>query len=472
MSADDHRGIDAGAIYLPRFRLSTDTITEAWGLSHASGIDRTAVPSADEDAVTMAIAAAERVLEQTSVDRGTIETVAFATTSPPLEEDASSGRLVRALDLPADCETASFTGSTIAGASALSRALDSCGPSLVVTADCPVGRLADDDHRLGAGAAAFLVVDDAAVPVVSTGWHADERPGVRYRRAGSRTVENLGVTNYERAAVTETVGTAVKNLEVDLESVSAVAFHQPDGGIPYRISRELSVDSDVVSHGTVVDRIGDAGAATVPIGLLLALGETDGQTSAAFFGSGSAAAFLFEGSLSVHGLDDLEEGVDLSYAQYLRERGHVVSGEVAGGGANVSVPNWQRSLDQRYRLVAGRCSDCGALSLPPEGACQSCHARDGFDLVELERTGEVEAVTVIGQGGSPPEFTEQQQRAGSYAAAIVTLTDGEETVRLPAQITDTDPQSVDVGDTVHATVRRIYEQEGVPRYGVKFVPLD
>jgi hypothetical protein len=27
-----------------------------------------------------------------------------------------------------------------------------------------------------------------------------------------------------------------------------------------------------------------------------------------------------------------------------------------------------------------------------------------------------------------------------------------------------------VGDTVRTTVRRIYTQEGVPRYGAKFVP--
>jgi hydroxymethylglutaryl-CoA synthase len=45
------------------------------------------------------------------------------------------------------------------------------------------------------------------------------------------------------------------------------------------------------------------------------------------------------------------------------------------------------------------------------------------------------------------------------------------TVTLPAQLTDTDPEAVSVGDAVRATIRRIYSQEGVPRYGVKFTPV-
>jgi uncharacterized OB-fold protein len=39
-------------------------------------------------------------------------------------------------------------------------------------------------------------------------------------------------------------------------------------------------------------------------------------------------------------------------------------------------------------------------------------------------------------------------------------------------LTDCDPTAVKRGDRVEAVVRRIYEQEGIVRYGVKFRPLD
>ncbi|WP_135822278.1 zinc ribbon domain-containing protein [Halostella litorea] len=468
------RGIAAAGAYVPRFRLSTDELADAWGTSHASGIERKAVPAADEDALTMAVSAAERALSDADVDRDEVTLAAAATTTPPLEEGEFVPRLVRALDLPQSVATATETGHTAAGAAALSRALDADGPALVVAADCPEGEPADADHPLGAGAAAFVVSDDAAAAVGDVAWHTDETPGVRFRERGDGDVGGLDITTYQRDAVRGAVTEAVSSLSVDPEEADAAAVHQPDGRFPYRAAGDLPLSNEAVAAGTVVDRVGDAGAATVPLGLLAALdGADDGETTvAAAFGGGTAAALAVEGGLSVAGVADLDGGTDIDYASYLRERGYVVSGEVSGGGAHVSLPNWRRSLDQRYRLVAGQCPECGGVTFPPEGACQSCHARVEFEPFEASRTGTVRALTVIGQGGAPPEFAELQQRDGAYAVAIVALESKEGTVTLPAQITDADPENVAVGDEVAATVRRIYEQEGVPRYGVKFEPTE
>ncbi|RAW45196.1 3-hydroxy-3-methylglutaryl CoA synthase [Halorubrum sp. 48-1-W] len=500
------RGIAAAGAYVPRFRLPAEELASAWGTSHASGIRRKAVPAVDEDALTMAVEAAERALSSDAVDRDELTLTAVATTTPPAEEGELLPRLVRALALPKSVETATVGGHTAAGAEALSRALDAEGPALVVVADCPEGDPAEGDHPLGAGAAAFVVDDDPSAPVTGTAWHTEETPGVRFRERGGEEVDSLGVTTYQRNAVREAVTDAVSSLPVDPADVDAAAVHQPDGRFPYRATADLPVSNEAVSAGTVVDRIGDAGAATVPLGLLAALDDADaaldgdaesdanaesdtdaesdaddagdvenepngaGPSIAAFFGGGTAVAVAVEGGLAVEGIADLDGGATIDYVSYLRERGYVVDGEVAGGGAHVSLPNWRRSLDQRYRLVAGVCPECGSVSFPPEGACQSCRSRVEFTEFEAPRTGTVRALTVIGQGGAPPEFAELQQRDGAYAVAIVELDADAGRVRLPAQITDADPGDVAVGDEVRATVRRIYEQEGVPRYGVKFEP--
>ncbi len=465
------RGIQTAGIYLPRYRLTAEELEDAWGTVHATGINQKAVPNADEDTLTMATAASKRVLDATDIDREAISLIAVATTTPPLEESDVSSRLVRTLGLPTDVQTTMSTHHTAAAGDALVRALEVDDPALVVVADCPEGNPADEDHALGAGAAAFVIGTDPAVTINDIGWHADEAPGVRFRQRGERTVESLGITNFKRNLVCDAISGAAADL-AGIDSVARAAIYQPNGKLPYRAVRDLPIDAEAVHAGTVVDRIGDAGAATVPIGLLSALATADDseRTLAAFFGGGTASAFVCEGELSVVGLEDLDGGTELSYPEYLRERGYVVSGSPAGGGANVSLPNWRRSLEQRYRLVAGRCPECGAVSFPPDGACQSCHSRVEFERFEASSIGTIRALTTIGQGGAPPEFAEYQQRDGAYGVAIVELGDGTDAIRLPGQLTDADIDDVAVGDEVRAAIRRIYVQEGIPRYGVKFIP--
>lgn len=135
-------------------------------------------------------------------------------------------------------------------------------------------------------------------------------------------------------------------------------------------------------------------------------------------------------------------------------------------GAYLSVPSWTRLLDSRYRLVAGKCSDCGAYTFPPEGACTGCNAVGTLDKVEPEGTGEVVAHTVI-ENGAPPEFSELLDADGAIGVVVVELDEG---VRVPGMLTDCDPHDPERGDRVESVVRRIYEQEGITRYGVKFRP--
>jgi len=490
MTRAERPAIEAVGAYAPRFRVSAEEFEAAWGQFHAAGVTSKAVPDADEDAVTMAYEAARRALDAADRDGSDVALLAFASTTTPLAEEDLSARLGGMLGVPADAVRHVFTGSTRAGTRALDASL-SAGPwgseaggereevGLVVAADCPRGEPdSAEDHAAGAGAAALLLSASGGAEITARAEYAEEYPGTRFRRTGSETVEGLGATSYERRAFTETLAGAVEQLDYDGDEIDAAAVQAPNGKMPYRAAGALGVETDRIQRCATVHELGDTGAASVPLSLAAALADGDERILASSFGSGAGAdALLVEADADGDGNGvaadlALDDGESVSYAEYLRKRGELTSGPPDGGGAYVSVPSWKRTLDQRHRLVAGRCPDCGALNFPPEGACNDCKTLVGeYDEVELTGEGRVEAATVISQGGAPPEFAEQQAQSGDFGVAVVALEgpDGGE-ASVPAQVVAADPESVEIGDAVETTMRRIYTQEGVTRYGFKIRP--
>jgi hydroxymethylglutaryl-CoA synthase len=495
-------GVRAVGAYAPRHRLSASEIEAAWGSVQASGVGEKAVPGGDEDALTMGYEAATNALQADGTDAAAVSVLAFASTTPPVEEEDVAVRLGSTLGVPGDARHETFGGSTRAGTRALAAGLRSdLGPdevALVVAADAPKGEPGGEhDQAAGAGAAAFVVVPSGPATVEATGSHALPAPGTRFRERGSERVTGLGVTGYDRATFRETVAGAVDALRDELAdaavdaggdaaeetdgidlSVDAAAVQAPNGSLPYRVVDVLGVDTDAVQRVATVHDLGDTGAASALLGLATALDDPDVErVLVAGYGSGAGAdAMLVDGPSAVPAVLELEraDAAEVSYAEYLRLREEVTEGPPDGGGAYVSVPSWQRTLPQRHRLVAGRCVDCGALAFPPEGACRECGSRAGYDDVLLPGSGTVEASTTISQGGAPPEFAPQQQRAGDFGVVVVAF-DGpseDETVSAPAQVTDAEGDAVGVGDAVTATLRRVYTQEGVTRYGFKVRPAD
>ena len=463
--------------YAPRFRISSEAFEEAWGQFHAAGVTEKAVPSADEDALTMAYEAATRALEAAATDPDDIDWLAVASSRPPAAEEDLTVRLGAMLSLSESATGQLFSGSTRSGTRELWAGMDALEAdtttALVVAADAPRGDPDDGmDHAAGAGSAAFVLERDGPAEITDRAEYSAPYPGTRFRNSGEDETQGLGITQYDRQAFTETIGGAVDGLEVKPEA-EAAAIQAPDGKLPYRAAGAAGVSTDVIQAAATVHELGDLGAASVPLSLARALEDGYESVLAVSHGSGAGAdAFTVEAEGDVPAVTALEGDDPLTYAEYLRQRGIVTTGPPSGGGAYVSIPSWRRSLPQRYRLEAGRCSECGALSFPPEGSCDDCGALAEYEPVELAGEGTIEAVTTISQGGAPPEFAEQQARSGDYAAAIVALeTDsGDETVSAPAMGTDADPADFSVGDRIETTIRRIYTQEGVTRYGFKIRP--
>ncbi len=131
----------------------------------------------------------------------------------------------------------------------------------------------------------------------------------------------------------------------------------------------------------------------------------------------------------------------------------------------VSLPIFASTLRERYRLEEPRCRSCGTLNVPARMACIEC-GRGDFNWEKLTGRGRVFTYTVIARGGAPTEFDEQQIMSGSLVVAIVELEEG---AKVVGQLTDCDPEEVRVGSPLKAVFRKLYDQEGVVRYGYKFV---
>jgi len=135
--------------------------------------------------------------------------------------------------------------------------------------------------------------------------------------------------------------------------------------------------------------------------------------------------------------------------------------------AHVSVPMYWRTIPQRYGMMGQKCKKCGRISFPPKGVCKYCNQSSDFEDIKLSGVGKVHTFVLISSGGAPPEFAEQEKAGGMYPVAIVELAEGPKVI---GQMADVEPKDVKIGMPVKTELRKIYSEEGVIRYGFKFVP--
>jgi uncharacterized OB-fold protein len=121
-----------------------------------------------------------------------------------------------------------------------------------------------------------------------------------------------------------------------------------------------------------------------------------------------------------------------------------------------------RETARRYRLEAGRCTECGGISYPARLICPRCRSRQ-FETVILPDEGTLVTFTVTRVG--PSQFATQTP----YAVGIVELEGG---VRIMAQIADCEFDQLEIGQRVRLEFRRIQEdgEAGILCYGHKCVP--
>ena len=469
-------GIRSFGAYIPMLRLPFAAIAGG-GRKAGGGGGEKAVAYFDEDAVTMAVAAATDCLR--GIDRTEVDGVLFASTSYPYKEKQGASAVAKALDLRRDVNSTDFGGTLRAGTSALRVALDavkagSARNVLVIASDCRVAAPRSALERtVGDGAAALLVsATDVAGEVVQQHtisdeiidvWRTDSDPFVH-------TWEDRFVVEHGyRATMVEAVKGLFAKLGRTAKDFTKAALYAPDARSHAAAARALGFDPKTQVQDALFGRLGNTGAAFAPMLLVAALENArPGDTIlVASYGDG-ADALALRVTDAIKGLSDrrgirwhLERRAELGdYDKFLRFR-HLEASEHdrrAGGGVSATIHYRDRNEDISFH--GQRCRRCGQEQFPFQRVCFSCYARDDFDEVRLaDRTGKVLSHTFDFFAGSPDP------------PLIVTMIEAEGGARIYLQMTDASPREAKLDLPVEFTFRKIHEFGGTPNYFWKCTPV-
>jgi uncharacterized protein len=127
----------------------------------------------------------------------------------------------------------------------------------------------------------------------------------------------------------------------------------------------------------------------------------------------------------------------------------------------MDLPRYHRLTAPYYRLEGQRCATCGAVQFPARAACSACRSSE-VGPYRFSGRGTVFSFAEVAQ--APRGFS------GPYLVALVELEEG---ARVTAQLTDVDPDEVEIGMPVEMVTRRLQEKgpHGYLVYGYKFRPV-
>ena len=464
-------GIASYGVYVPKFRLGPET--DGWN----SPIERS-VANFDEDSVTMAVAAGSECLS--GRDRGAVDGLLFASTTPPYAEKQCAAIVAAALDLREDIFAADVTDVLRAGTSAVRMALDSvaAGSSrqvLVVVSDSRQGAPRSDTERnSGDGAVALLVAAEELIADfvgfhsitqnMLDNWRSPGDPFVRSWEDRFATEEGL-----ERI-IGETAGGFLDKYGMSIPDISKVALYAPDARRHASLSRHLGLAAEQVQD-PLFGRMGNTGAAfplmllvnaledSAPGQLLLALSYGDGSDALAFRAADIPSGKIPRANRLADYLGAKRTLGD--YETYARWR-DVWATEDAARRPTPNPPSvaalW-READKNLRFYGGRCNSCDYVQYPPQQVCVNCRVR-----------GDSSPIRLSDQPGTVFTYSLDYIAGTTDTPLVVAVVDFQCGGRLLCMMTDRELDDVKVGMPVMMSFRKLRVVGGIHNYYWKAIP--
>ncbi len=336
-------GIIGYGAYVPRLRIKSMEIAKVWGKdpeSVAKLVGEKSVPSLDEDAATMAVAAAKIALERAGIDPSEIGAVYIGSESHPYVVKSTSAIVAEAIGAAPEMTAADLEFACKAGTAGFQAAIGliesgHIKAGLAIGSDTSQGRPGDAlEYTASAGAAAYIFGTDGIIATVNDfcSFTTDtpdfwRREGEDYPRHGGRFT---GEPAYFRHVLSATK-MLLEKTNTTVEDYDYFVFHQPNAKFPLIAAKKLGIEKEKVLPGLLVPKIGNTYSAAVPLGLaaVLDIAKPGDRILITSFGSGAGSDSF---SLTVE--DAIEEkrskGIPLKefvedkkyigYAEYLKYR--------------------------------------------------------------------------------------------------------------------------------------------------------
>jgi uncharacterized OB-fold protein len=380
-----------------------------------------------------------------------------------------------ALRLDSETPAFDFGGALRSSVGALRAALDARGSVLVITSDLRGGLpTSGDESQGGDGAAAVIVGDDSDGTVIAEflgAAHATEEFLERWRTPGStrsrQWEERFGEVKYG-PLVEQAWNAALKSTELSADQINRTIVT----GMHARAVRAVSARLGVAKEALADDRstsIGLTGSAH-PLLLLADTLEaaTPGQVIALVVLADGVDVLLFRTTDAIASYTpartvaaQIDDATDLPYGKFLSWRGVVnvepprrpepdrISASVAG-----------RSEEWKYAFVGSRDRESGELHLPPARISRVGDAVDDMTPAPMaDVQGTIALITIdrIAYSPSPP-----------IAFAVVDWDGGG---RLPVELCDVDVSTLQMGDRVEMTFRKLFTSDEIHNYFWKARPV-
>jgi 3-hydroxy-3-methylglutaryl CoA synthase len=468
-------GITSYGAYIPLYRLNREILAQVWG---GKGKGEKAVASADEDSLTLGVEAARDCLK--GFDKSKVDALYFATTTAPYKEKQSASIMAAACDLREEIRTVDVTDSMRSATIALTMAVDavksgSARTALVVAADT---RLAPPDTEyeslFGDGAAAFLIGnDDVVVEIESSSfitlpfvdyWRLENDKIIRWWE--ERFCREEGYVPY----MTKAIEDAIDKAKVTVADIAKAVIYSPDKRMQGDIVKMFKFDPKAQVQDLMFDKIGHTGCALVPMALAAALQDAKAgdKILAATWGDG-ADAVVFKVTDKISKLADrrgikgyLKSKVALpTYGKYMHFRDLMEWEHDLFMERRMALAEVWRYRNFYFRFYGVKCTKCGHIMLPHPNFCIYCQADEKFfeQVPMADAKGKLitYSMDVRSRAIDPPNVL-----------AVVTFDGGG---RFFSQMTDRDPDNIEVGMEMEVTFRRIHDALGIHNYFWKCRPV-
>jgi hydroxymethylglutaryl-CoA synthase len=341
-------GIVGYGAYIPCYRISAAEISRVWKMGEDTlHLEEKAVPGMDEDTTTIAIEAARNALHKARLDPQKLAAIWVGSESKPYSVKPTATIVAQAVGATPHTSAADWEFACKAGTEAMQAAFGLVGSgmadyAMAIGADTAQGRPGDQlEYTAGAGGAAFIVGPSEESMAYLEGSHSYvsdtpdffRRPSQQYPTHGSRFTGEPAYFTHSFMAVR----CLMDELGYGPEDYDKVVFHQPNSKFPVRLAKRLGFVREQFDDGLLVSFIGNAYAASSPLGLAAILDKADAgeRILLASFGSGAGSdAFSFVTTdLITRGRNPLptvshyvNRRQEIDYARYIRHRGKLSMG--------------------------------------------------------------------------------------------------------------------------------------------------